>query len=275
MGELKDLFEITQEDFEKKEKKIKSPKLNTETKEEKKISAEIKNTKEISEPKNEKEKKKVKKHFKYKDGKVKYSNIFNKEMKPEDIKDTININRNRADKSIFLRNASITILIFSIIFMYFYYIRGDSFEKTENPKSAQVEEGQTQEVTGSENLKIEETVSSKETINPKETTDEALIYEDFINEIKAYNSKEVEKVNKYLSIKSNRVSTVADIKKYKEKKEDLYLKLNNSALNFEAEEFRQAEDLLIRSISMSTELLSSFESNKGNNEIKKILDSYF
>lgn len=253
MDNLKDLFDITEEDFKKKEESKKNKNIieeKTKKKEEKE------KTEKKQEETLKKKAKNAKKHFKYKNGKVKYMNFLSEGI--EGIKNSIKIDSKRKDRSLLLKNIAIIIIIISLVFIFFT-----------------VKSSPSTEPNATDEIKQGESVNNDSPAENNEGDDiEYLTKNEIINNIKTYNSKEIEKVKKYLNIKSNRVSTVSDIEKYKKEKENLYVSLVNIKSKMTEEEFAKVEKLIIESIGMSKELLNTFLNNGGNKEIKTILIKY-
>lgn len=223
---------------------------------------------------------KIKKHFKYEDGKIKYINLFNtKRFKKEgfslkdtteNIKNEIKVEKKRLDKRSILNKILIVFIIFSIIFTYFYYFKDTDISDI-NTSNNETLEGSNNEAKGEENFLNEDKGKEDE----KGVTKDELI-SDIKAEVKSINTMEVKRINDYLDIKGNRVSTQSSVKDFKSSKEQLYRKLVINKELFKKDEgtYFELEELIIKSIAMSQEFLAAFEEGGNKISFKDIIDKY-
>lgn len=191
--------------------------------------------------------KKKKKHFQYKDGKIQYMNAFS-----ESLQDVLKRGFGKSERSVSLRNVAVIIIVFAIAF-FFLAIKDGIFETSPGEKPS---------------------VSTGTTPKDDSGGNTTMTSEEIIESLQVINAKEIEKVEKYLDIKSNRVSTIAEITNAKRDKEELYLSFVNSAKTMTEDEFVMVENVIVRSVGMSKELLLAFEQNQGNDGIREILNKY-
>ena len=197
-----------------------------------------------------KQKKKNKKHFLYKNGKVRYVNLFS-----GGVKDGLTVAIKKTDKSTVLKYISMVILISSLVPLLFSMKDGLHF----NPLTGE-----------KDGPSIEDSYKS----NPNDTDTSPKSAKEIMEGIQSSNTREIDKVMKYLEIKGNRISTMAEIKKAKKEKEALYLTLLSSKGKMTDSEFLTTESLIVKSVGMSKELLTAFEGNLSNDTIQDIISKY-
>jgi len=220
----------------------------------------------------------LKKYFKYEDNKIKYvkeseeKNFLgkNKEIETEEIKEKDDDENQHFNKEKFANKFFTVFLVFSVIFIYFYYVKGTKTYSTNNSDtSTHINNSQNKQINNkdlnSNNLSEENTNLTKEEI-----------YEEIIKSVKDYNTKEINKVENYLDLKGNRLSTISEIERCKKAKMDLYNLLieNKNLFNEDKKLYSETENLLIKSSAMSEELLKAFDEKETDKKLGEIIDYY-
>lgn len=244
MKEPKDLFGLIEEDLteDKKQEKPLIPPSPIITQQELEESRVERSFETVAQPK------KKKKHFRYKDGKVQYMSAFS-----EQLRDVLRGDVRKSDRSLLLRNMATIVVVFCVAFFFLVIKDGVWFISSQG----------------------ESPPSSTDIVQKDEPGENsAMTLEEIQESLRMTNAKEIEKVEKYLDIKSNRVSTIAEINNAKREKENLYLFFLDSEKTMTKTDFAVMEELIIRSVSMSKELLVAFENGQGNEEIRTILNQY-
>lgn len=217
----------------------------------------------------------VRKYMKFEDGKIKYIKDENeKASNPKKIKDILNkdnINKEIEkkkkyfDKQSFLNILIIAFILVSALFIYFYYF-SDSNGNIEVATNPGVLANMTQE---------ELNKSNPNTSNDINYTKDTLI-KAIGDEIRSTNTKELQKVSDYLELKANRGSSVSTIEKHKSNKESLYILLieNKSLFSKDEESYQSIENLIVKSVAMSEEFLTAFDSSSTKTVLKEVIEKY-
>ena len=254
-------------------------------------------TKEKSINKEKKEQKPnlIRKYFKYEDGKIKYIKDFSKTkfekegLSLKDVKDNLNkeieMEKRKFDIKSFINKLLIVFIIFSMVFVYFYYIKdNNSHEKDSNNEPTTEYEESKNQTKNEKQLENESNTNDyvfykeNESISDESVTDlsKGEIAEKITANVRNYNTEELKKVQNYIDLKGNRVSTVSTIKKNKKEKENLYIYLtkNQKLFKKDKEFYDEIENLLIKSIAMSEEFIVAFNDDSINIRLQEIIDCY-
>lgn len=261
-------------------------------------------TQNIKYQEEKKDKRSVRIFMKYEDGDIKYikedsdsNNSLMSKLKSFFNKEKINKETNNNSKKFFYKLLTV-FLIISMIFIYFYYIK-DDFSDNSNIHS----QDEINNKINNETNKIDDKIDVKtnkfkknieqERYNKKivdennelsdknnELSNEYITKNDVIDNINTniykLNLIEKEKIHDYIDLKANRGAIIALLKKNRSTKENLYLYLKENSQLFEGDKnsYKKTEDVIIRSIAMSEELLQSFEGSSTKNKLERILEKY-
>lgn len=269
MSEVKDLLLIDLNE-EKKDKNKKTDKIEMKrTSTEKEIIDEdtLSDTFEMDEVEDENiDEEKIRKYFKYENGRVKYINSKKEGLSLKDIKDEINIEKKRIDKKGLASKALVVVIIITFVFTYMYYFSGEK-DIEDNSQDIVMNSNQSKD----NNLPLSQDI--KDEIIEENKEDELQLL-DLIQKLKKKNSKELSKLNDYLDMKSNKVSTESLIKTSKREKEELYSILYLNKEHIKEDAYREAEEIFIRSIAMSEELLKLFKENGRKTDFESLIEGY-
>lgn len=288
MKEIKDLMLI---DLNEENEKEKIENKKTDRVEMKKISNkqaiddEIMNSLEkeeqlITEEGQKEDAEKFRKYFKYEDGKIKYMSFFNKEdfrkeklsLKEikKNIKDEITVEKKRIDKKGLINNLFIIFVVFTMIFTYVYYFRNNSDETDKSNNQGIIMNKDTKDKTNSD-----VNVSNVDVnVNVKASLEGEMTLNELIKAVKAENNKELTKINDYLNLKGNKVSTEGSIKVSKKEKENLYGILYLNKEKIDEVTYDETEELIIKSIAMSEEFLKLFKESGKKSDFENIINKY-
>jgi len=224
----------------------------------------------------------LKKYFKYENNKIKYvkklkeENFLeeDKEMETEEIKKKDNVKNQHFNKEKFANKLFTVFLVFSVIFVYSYYVKGTKTYNTNNSNTSTPINNSQDKQIDNKNLNSNDIYNNSSEENSNLTKEE--IYKKIIKDVKDCDAKEINKVENYLDLKGNRLSTISEIERCKKTKMDLYnlLTENKNLFNKDKELYSEVENLLIKSSAMSEELLKAFDERKTNEKLEKIINYY-
>ena len=225
-----------------------------------------------------KDNRKFRKYFKYQDGKIKYMSIFNKEdfrkeklsLKKikKNIKDEITVEKKRIDKKGLINSLFIIFVVFTMIFTYVYYFRNNSDETDKSNNQGIIMNKDAKDKTNSD-----VNVSNVD-VNVKASLEGEMTLNELIKAVKAENNKELTKINDYLNLKGNKVSTEGSIKLSKKEKENLYGILYLNKEKIDEVIYDETEELIVKSIAMSEEFLKLFKESGKKSDFENIINKY-
>lgn len=246
---------------------------------------------EIIDKKNKIKKTKPRKFYIYKKGKIKHFNELNvkeefsfKDMK-EKMENELEEKKTETDSKTLINKLIVAFLVFSIIFVLLYYRNSSTIDTDiSNETNRQLQDEDTDVVSSKKtdenkkpiiNIEREDEVENKKENEQQNLTKDELV-EIVVESVKEMNTKELNAVKNYINIKGNRVSTISTIERnIRDKKEVFALLIKNEKLfKGDEETYLEVEELLVKSIAMSEEFLTAFDSKYINEELNKVILKY-
>lgn len=187
-------------------------------------------------------------------------------------------------------NKMLTILlILSMIFVYYYYIRNDSSDKDNLPiESTQVQDGNQEEQKHEEEKKDtdksmgnifggdkdDKNLGQINGVDTSELSAREMAY-NYTNMVDRLSEKEDEKVLKYMDLKGNKKALESTIIGVKREKENIYMDLNKNKDLFKDEEelYENIEGYIVKEIARSNDFLDNLNGASSSYNLETIVNN--